>query len=195
MTWTSEGERYRYAEEGDIPAIFEMLSDPEVGRWLWFMPASAEAITDFFTPLLVEQTRILESGETPQTAVFVVENAKGEFLGQGAVIAVVGSPGGFEIGYQLCRKAWGRGVGKRLAWFLTAYAVHCCKAYRVEASCMQGNEGSQRILESLGLRSEGAKPGYRLKDDKRHTELFYGAEVETLDGDAIAKLGRELGFL
>ncbi len=86
-------------------------------------------------------------------------------------------------------------MGQRLAWFLTAYAVHCCKAYRVEASCMEGNEGSQRILEGLGLRSEGAKPGFRLKEDKRHTELLYGAEVETLDGEAISRLGRDLGLL
>ena len=37
-SWTHETERYRYATREDIPAFSELLSDPEVGRWLWFTP-------------------------------------------------------------------------------------------------------------------------------------------------------------
>ena len=180
MVWTSETETYRYARLGDLPAISEMLQDPEVGRWLWFCPISAEGVSEFFTPFLEAQALDLEAGRAPAKATVIVEDAGGHFLGQGAAIEVDGSPGGFEIGYQLCQHAWGRGVGTRLARFLCAHAIHLCGAYRIEASCLEGNLGSRRILEAQGLRPEGARPGYRLKETTRHTELLFGAMVSDL---------------
>jgi hypothetical protein len=63
-----------------------LLSDPEVGRWLWFTPLPDGAIEEFFGPLLDQQTATVESGEAPLAAVFSVEDLAGNFLGQGAVI-------------------------------------------------------------------------------------------------------------
>ena len=36
------------------------------------------------------------------------------------------------------------------------------------------------FLEAQGLRPEGARPGYRLKETTRHTELLFGAMVSDL---------------
>ena len=54
---------------------------------------------------------------------FTVEDLSGEFLGHGAVVAIDARPNGFEIGFQLMRKGWGRGVETRLGQFLCAYAI------------------------------------------------------------------------
>ena len=180
-SWTYKTERYRFATRGDIPAVVEMLSDPEVGRWLWFTPLPPEAVEAYFRPLLDRQTQELAAGKTPQTAVFAVEALDGRFLGQGASIAVEGSPKGAEIGFQLVRRAWGRRVGTRLGQFLCAYAIECCGAYRIEGNCLQGNTASAALLQKLGLKPEGTKPGYRLKQEVRHTELCFGREVHLLD--------------
>ena len=125
-SWTHETERYRYATREDIPAFVELLSDPEVGRWLWFTPIPPNAVEAYFGPFLDRQVEELDAGETPQTAVFAVEELSGEFLGHGAVVAVDASPNGFEIGFQLMRRGWGRGAGTRLGQFLCAYAIECC---------------------------------------------------------------------
>ena len=130
----------------------------------------------------------------PPTAVFSVEDAAGVYLGEGAVVPVEDSPGGFEIGYQLCRSAWGRGVGTRLGWFLTAYAVRVRGAHRVQAGCLEGNLGSRSILERVGMTLEGRRPGYRLRDGVRHTQLDYGALVSELDADRIAAVARATGL-
>lgn len=190
VDWIGETETYRYARENDFPAVIEMLRDPEVGRWLWFCPITEEGVRDYFMPFIEAQARQVEAGQVPLTAVFVVEDLDGRFLGQGATVEVEGSPRGFEIGYQLCRHAWGRGVGFRLSRFLCAYAVHLGGAYRVEASCLEGNAGSRRILERLGLRQEGVRAGYRLKEQTRHTELLFGAEVRDLDTEDLAALAK-----
>ena len=40
----------------------------------------------------------------------------------------------------------------------------------------------------LGLQEEGRRPGFRLKEGQRHTELLYGAEVAALDGVRLAEV-------
>lgn len=195
QTWTHQTERYRLATRKDLPEFAKMLSDDEVGTWLWFTPLPADAVDAYFGPLLDKQAGEVEAGRTPQTTVFTVESLAGEFLGQGAVVAVEGSPKGCEIGFQLTRAAWGRGVGTRLGRFLCAYAVECCDAYRIEGCCLEGNAGSAALLRKLGLRLEGVRPGYRLKGDVRHTELLFGREVSKLDTEAVRNVARLSGLI
>lgn len=187
-------ERYRYATRDDLPSIQLMLADPGVTRWLWFAPADPEVYRDYFGPLIDAQTEALADGRQPESAVFTVEDPAGVFLGQGATMAVYGSPGGFEIGFQLDRAAWGRGVGTRLAWFLAAYATRCADAHRLEGTCLVGNVGSRRLMSIVGLREEGRRPGYRLKQGQRHTELLYGSEVASLDAARLDTVAKALGL-
>lgn len=187
-------ERYRYARPTDIEAIAAMLADPEVARWLWWLPAPDATIHEFFRPLIDAQWQELADGQAPTQAVFVVEAASGEFLGQGAAIEVDGSADGFEIGYQLCSEAWGRGVGTRLAEFLAVWAVHEHAAYRIQAGCLEGNLASRAILERLGLALEGTRIDYRLKEDTRHNEREYGARVADLDPKMLDRARERAGF-
>lgn len=187
-SWTHGTERYRYATRHDMPALVELLADPEVGRWLWFTPISSDGVAEYFGPILDRQAEALTAGLTPRTAVFAVEDLDAHFLGHGAVVEVEMSPHGFEIGFQLMRKAWGRGVGTRLGQFLCAYAIECCEAYRIEAGCLEGNVRSAALLAKLGLELEGTRPGYRLKAGTRHTELCFGREVHCMDTAAFRRV-------
>ena len=188
-------ETYRFAADTDIASIVAMLVDPDVGRWLWFTPGEPTMFDAYFRPLIEAQSERLGEGAEPDTAVFVVDGEDGAFLGQGAVVPVMGSPDGFEIGFQLPRVAWGRGVGTRLAQYACAYAVHKRNAYRVEAGCLEGNTGSRRILEGLGLKLEATRPDYRLRDGVRHTELQFGARVDDLDRNAIREVAAAQGWI
>lgn len=193
--WTNDSERYRLSTRADLPDFAAMLNDPEVGKWLWFTPLPEGAAEGFFGPLIDQQLATAKKGEAPQSAVFTVEDLEGNFLGQGAVIGVEMSPGGCEIGFQLSRAAWGRGVGKRLGQFLCAYAIEKCAAYRVEGGCLEGNVGSAKLLQQLGLQLEGTRPGYRLMRGERHTELCFGREVSSLDSTGIRKVAALTGLL
>jgi ribosomal-protein-alanine N-acetyltransferase len=195
MDWNNGSERYRFAVRDDLADIAEILVDPDIGRWLWFTPGTRETFVQYFAPLVDAQTAQLERGEIPHTAVFVVDDQDGRFLGQGAAVAVDASPGGFEIGFQLRREAWGRGVATRLAQFLCAYAVHQCDAYRIEGACLDGNTGSRAILTHLGLTLEGTRPSYRVRDTVRRTELLYGAEVRALDTASFRRVAEAFGLV
>ncbi|MBL4688411.1 MAG: GNAT family N-acetyltransferase [Nannocystaceae bacterium] len=177
----SASESYRFARPTDLNAIVGMLGDDEVGAWLWFVPAPPEALRGYFLPLIEQQWQTLADAEPPTTAIFVVEDAEAQYLGQGAVMAVEGSVGGFEIGFQLPKLAWRTGVGTRLAEFLVTWATRLHAPYRLQAGCIEGNAGSRRILEKLGMRLEGTRPDFRLKGDARHTELEFGMRVANLD--------------
>lgn len=193
-SWTNETEVYRIASRADLPDFEQMLSDPEVGRWLWFTPMPDGAVEGFFGPLLDQQQAEIEKEELPSSVVFTVEDREGVFLGQGGVIPVDMSPGGFEIGFQLSRAAWGRGVGTRLGQFLCAYAVVKCRAVRVQGGCLDGNAASQALLQKLGLTLEGRHPGYRVKEGVRHTELVFGRLTEELDREMLASVVRAAGL-
>lgn len=181
----SAEERYRYARPADLDTITTTLMDPDVGTWLWFVPAPQATLSAYFSPLVEAQWQSLANGQPPEVAVFVVEDPQGAYLGHGAVVAVEGSPRGFEIGFALNKPAWGRGVGMRLGEFLVAWAVQEHKAYRIQAGCIESNAGSRRILEKLGLALEGTRPDFRTKGDVRHTELEFGARVADLDAASI----------
>ena len=47
-----------FATRDDLPRFAEMLSDPEVGRWLWFTPAPREMFEQFFAPLVDAQSKL-----------------------------------------------------------------------------------------------------------------------------------------
>ena len=145
-------------------------------------------------PLIEAQGASLDDGERPKTSVFTIENGQGRFLGHCAVVAIEGSPDGFEIGFQLSRESWGHGLGTRLGEFLCTYAIHCCAAFRIEANCLEGNVGSRTILTRLGLEIEGTRPAYRRKEKARHAELLFGAEVSRLDSARFRRCADELGL-
>ena len=65
----------------------------------------------------------------------------------------------------------------------------------LEASCLEGHTGSRRILEGLGLKLEDVRPGYRLKEDVRHTELNFGAEISTMDLSEIEGMEKAAGIV
>ena len=67
-SWTHETERYRYATREGLPDFVELLSDPEVGRWLWFTPIPPDAVEQYFGPLLDRQAAQLDTDVYADTA-------------------------------------------------------------------------------------------------------------------------------
>ena len=193
-SWNNGDEIYRFGTTDDIGDIAQMLDDPEVARYLWFTPLPPEGADQYFRPLFENQTRALDNDELPTTAVFTVFDQEQHFLGQGGVVAVAGSPDGYEIGFQLSRKAWGKGVGTRLSRFLCAYAINKLDAYRIEGACLAGNIASRRLLEKIGLVLEGTRKGYRLKDE-RHDELLFAELTSNLDRELIDNEARRAGLI
>lgn len=65
-----------------------------------------------------------------------------------------------ELGYDLSPAFWGRGFVTKAVAALLDYAFEQ-GLYRVEATVMEGNVRSERVLERLGFRREGVLRGYK----------------------------------
>ena len=81
---------------------------------------------------------------------------------------------GAELGYWLGRRHWGRGwmtgiVGTYLDWVVPALRLQ-----RVEASVLDANPASARVLEKNGFQEEGLRRGAVRKADGLHDLRLFG---------------------
>jgi ribosomal-protein-alanine N-acetyltransferase len=150
-----EGLRLRMVTVADAPALYSYLSRPQV-----FESTSADA----WTPESVAQ--------------FARDNAAGAAIGKwcryGILVTGQADPVGdiglhnidlqnrrCELGYQLSPDYWGKGVMTRAARPLLAWAFGEGGFNRVEATVMEGNDRSGRVLERLGFRREAMLREYK----------------------------------
>jgi ribosomal-protein-alanine N-acetyltransferase len=137
----------RTFEEGDRDAWVAMLQDPEVLRYL---PAGPCVTPEMFAGVL-ERRRTMER-EHGYALFAVEEKASGAFLGQcGLYPAEMKGPDP-EIAYHYNKAAWGHGYGTEAAIAVLGYAFGTLGIERVLAFVMQGNIGSQRVVEKAGMR-------------------------------------------
>jgi RimJ/RimL family protein N-acetyltransferase len=150
-----EGIQLRALLPGDAAAMFAYLQRPEVyeatssDRW------SREAVDEF-----------------------VRSNAEGMLEGRWCRYAIVPDGAaalagdiGFgsidirnrraEIGYHLAPESWGRGLMARAARPLIDWAF-ANGFHRIEATVMDGNRRSERVLEKLGFEREATLRDYKL---------------------------------
>ncbi|MFC4076181.1 GNAT family N-acetyltransferase [Salinithrix halophila] len=82
--------------------------------------------------------------------------------------------GSAELGWWLGAPYQGRGIMTRACVALIGYLVEQRSLHRIEARCAAGNQRSQAVMESLGMRHEGTlKEGSRIGDTFDDT-LIYG---------------------
>jgi ribosomal-protein-alanine N-acetyltransferase len=80
-----------------------------------------------------------------------------------------------EIGYDLARPLWGRGLGTEAVGALVRFGFERLGLNRIEAQTIVDNLASVRLLERLGFRREGVRREYSLEEDGRfHGGAIYG---------------------
>lgn len=67
-----------------------------------------------------------------------------------------------EIAYDLAPELWNRGIASRACAAVTAWALDSLGLQRVQATVLDTNLASRRVLERAGFRAEGLLAGYRL---------------------------------
>jgi [ribosomal protein S5]-alanine N-acetyltransferase len=146
--------RLRLLDAGDVPALFRILNEPAV---------IAATSSDGWTQAALEQ--------------WVAENAvaaeRGEWCRYGIVLdgaqEVAGDIGLYhvdkrnqraEIGYEISGQHWGMGVMPRAAGALLTWAF-ANGFHRIEATVLEGNTRSERVLAKLGFEREATLRDYK----------------------------------
>jgi RimJ/RimL family protein N-acetyltransferase len=140
--------RLRPRTRDDLEANLAMDLDPEVHRYIFVHgPPDPEA----------HRAELLRRITTPpaQSSLWVVEwRQQPGFLGWCGVFPLEDS-GLIELGYRYVRAAWGQGVATAAGRAVLDHGFRDLQLDPIIAVAHPGNRASRRMLEKLGLRSQG----------------------------------------
>lgn len=168
---TLAGERtvLRELDLADALDLFAFQSDPEVQRYNSApMQDPAEAAA------LIDQLR---ADYAAHQAIHWAITLRGEsrVLGLMGLVAWEKHHSRAEIGYDLRRDHWGRGVATDAVRAILTFGFTKLNLHRVEAQTIADNHASVRLLQRLGFRLEGVRREHsREEDGTFHDSTVYG---------------------
>lgn len=156
----------RLWREEDAPAVAAACRDPEIPRWIPFVPI----------PYTEQDARefvhaCLESDDTRHP--FAVVDARGGAL-LGSIDLRVNAMRTGHIGYWVAREARGRGICTRALRVLSSWALDELGLGRLELVTDPDNVASQRVAEKVGFRREAVLRSHLLYRDggRRDSVMF-----------------------
>jgi ribosomal-protein-alanine N-acetyltransferase len=134
---------------GDAAAMLRLLSDPQVTRFSnapdCTTPAEAQAALEQFPPRFAAKEMIRWA---------IQPLGHGEAIGTVGLLHVNHDHRRGELGYDLARRWWGKGLATEAAAAAVAWGFAVMGLHRIEAGALVGNDASVRVLK-LGFREEG----------------------------------------
>jgi ribosomal-protein-alanine N-acetyltransferase len=147
--------RLRAPAPGDAAALLAVLGDPEVTRYhnVPTLTSLAEA-----QGLFERLERRQAARETIRWAIELVEH--GEMIGTVGLLRFDWEHRHAELGYEIARRWWGRGLAPEAAAAVVGYGFSVMGLHRIEAGVLPENAVSVRVLEKLGFQEEGTRRDY-----------------------------------
>jgi ribosomal-protein-alanine N-acetyltransferase len=158
----------RWLTPADVPALYEVFSDPEVTRY-WSSPpladtAAAEALLAEIHDAFARRT-LFQWGIARRSDDLVV--------GTCTLAGLVPAHRRAELGFALGRRHWGQGYVAEALPALVEFAFGQLGLYRLEADVDPRNRASIRALERLGFKQEGyLRARYHLHGEIQDAMLF-----------------------
>jgi ribosomal-protein-alanine N-acetyltransferase len=147
--------RLREPSLRDAAAVLAVVGDPEVTRY-----HSVPTLTT-----LAEAQAALErleqryaARDTIRWAIELVEH--GEMIGTIGLLRFDFEHRHAEVGYEIARHWWGRGLAPEAAAAVIRYGFSVFGLHRIEAGVLPGNDASVRVLQKLGFVEEGTRRDY-----------------------------------
>ena len=173
----------------DAAALVALDADPEVVRHTraglaGTAPSLVRVRTETLPAMLALYVRHRHRG-------FWAAEEAGRFVGWFHLLPVPGDPGAAELGFRLCREAWGRGLATEGARALVETAFARWGVRRVVASALLANAASIRVLEKAGLR-----PSRRFLFAGRHPAIAFARPLPegrgpAQDGGVFGEIGED----
>lgn len=137
----------------DLHDVFAMFGDPDVTRHLPDrLKHTSRAETETWLHDMVERY----DPSNPLGFWATVERASGHVIGGAALMhAPINGGNPIEIGYSFARSAWGNGYATELGHALLRYGFDTLQIAQIVAVIDTDNHASRRVLQKIGMRSEG----------------------------------------
>jgi ribosomal-protein-alanine N-acetyltransferase len=146
--------RLRAPAPRDAPALLAILGDPEVTRYhnVPTLTSLAEA-----QGLLERLERRQAARETIRWAIELVEH--GEMIGTVGLLRFDWEHRRAEVGYEIARRSWGRGLAPEAAAAVVGYGFSVLGLHRIEAGVLPGNGASVRVAPEARVPGGGHAAG------------------------------------
>lgn len=167
-TITADRVTLRWLTDGDVPALYEIFSDPEAMQY-WSSPplSGLEAAAS----LLAEIEAYFASGALYQWGIALRENDR--VIGTCTLSAVSVPHRRAELGFALARSQWGRGYAAEAIAAIIRFAFNTLHLHRLEADVDPRNGRSIKCLEDAGFVREGyARERYHLNGEIQDAVLY-----------------------
>jgi len=157
VTLTTKRLQLRAFRESDIDAAYTLWSDPEVVRYMRTEPMTRDQVAAHVRELIA----LADPSPRRDFHFAIVRIDTDRLIGWCALR--VHDPGNREadIGYAVCRSAWGKGYTTEAARALLAFGFDALNLHRVCARCVPENTASVRVIEKIGMVCEGLKRKHR----------------------------------
>ena len=134
----------------DAEAILRIMSDMEVVRYFGQLPMRSHSQA-------VQRVERIQAAFRERTGIrwAITYRDNGEFLGSCGFWRIEHEHERGEIGYELARAWWGRGVMTEAVGAALGFGFQTMGFHSVEAHIHPANGGSRRVLEKLGFVQEG----------------------------------------
>ena len=152
---TTERLRLRAPLPRDAAALLAVLGDPDVTRH-HNVPTLA-SLADA-QALLERLEQRYTARETIRWAIELVEQS--EMIGTVGLLRFDFEHHHAEVGYEIARRWWGRGLTPEAAAAVVRYGFSVLGLHRIEAGVLPGNDASVRVLQKLGFLEEGTRRDY-----------------------------------
>jgi ribosomal-protein-alanine N-acetyltransferase len=152
-----------------VSALYAVVSDPDVVRYLAFGPPSETE-----TRGMVDWAIASQSAE-PRTsyALAVIERSSGDLIGSCGLELAGDSQVTAETYFALRKQSWGVGYGTEVVAAVVDHALRSLGLHRIWAHVVPGNDASRRVVEKIGMTYEGLVRGVILKDGQWHDAHQY----------------------
>ena len=158
----------RPLREADVPALFEIHSDPKAMRYwdasIWNNDQRGHTMV----------ARDLDLTTRDYLRLGIELAATGELLGTCALWGINAQCRRAEVGYILSPRCWGHGYMHEALSALLDYAFTELNLNRVEADTDPRNERSARLLDRLGFSKEGLFRERCIVDGEISDAAMYG---------------------
>lgn len=141
----------RPLEAKDLDDLFEYTQDEETARYVtWNANQTINQAEQFLT-------YVLSNYEQGKQAPWAIEwKETGKMIGTIDFIhLLLDENKQAELGYALSRQFWGKGIVTEAVECVMTFGFEELKLERIQARCMEGNIGSARVMEKVGMTYEG----------------------------------------
>jgi RimJ/RimL family protein N-acetyltransferase len=154
-------------EPSDFEAVHAYASDPEVTRFMFFAPRTADETFAYLERMVATQRQV------PRTVweLAVIRAADGRLIG--GCDLTLEQPHEADLGFIFARDAWTHGYASEIARALVRAGFEELGLDRVFATCDVDNHASARVLEHAGLTREARLDRHKFARDRWWTSFLY----------------------